>query len=136
MTIIFFVFAFCQYTSEGMEFNPSKCQVVQVTSSKNLINTAYTLHVTTIVNVYVSSLKWFMALWQYHSPIILNNLIEYLGTVTQRHFGNYIHLRTTINTPFFPLAIFQWNALPETVACLPDLESFKVEVSKLQHTRP
>ena len=27
-----------------MEFNPSKCQVVQVTSSKNLINTAYTLH--------------------------------------------------------------------------------------------
>ena len=27
-----------------MEFNPSKCQVVQVTSSKNPINTAYTLH--------------------------------------------------------------------------------------------
>ena len=27
-----------------MEFDPSKCQVVQVTSSKNLINTAYTLH--------------------------------------------------------------------------------------------
>ena len=37
---------------------------------------------------------------------------------------------------FFPLAIVMWNALPETVACLPDLESFKVAVSKLQHTRP
>ena len=29
----------------------------------------------------------------------------------------------------FPLAIVQWNALPETVACLPDLDSFKVAVS-------
>ena len=37
---------------------------------------------------------------------------------------------------FFPLAIVEWNALPETVACLPDIESFKVAVSKLQHTRP
>ena len=37
---------------------------------------------------------------------------------------------------FFPLAIVQWNSFPETVACLPDLESFKVAVSKLQHTRP
>ena len=37
---------------------------------------------------------------------------------------------------FFPLAIAQWNALPETVACLPDLDSFKVSVSKLQHSRP
>ena len=38
--------------------------------------------------------------------------------------------------PLFPLAIVQWNALHETVACLPNLESFKVAVSKLQHTRP
>ena len=37
---------------------------------------------------------------------------------------------------FFPLAIVQWNALPETVACLPNIDSFKVAVSKLQHTRP
>ena len=31
-----------------MEFNPSKCQVVQVTFSKNFINTAYTLHGQTL----------------------------------------------------------------------------------------
>lgn len=37
---------------------------------------------------------------------------------------------------FFPLAIVQWNALPETAVCSPDLESFKVAVSELQHTRP
>ena len=37
---------------------------------------------------------------------------------------------------FFPLAIEQWNALPESVACSHDLDSFKVAVSKLQHSRP
>ena len=30
----------------------------------------------------------------------------------------------------------QWNALPENVACLHDLDSFKVAVSKLQDSRP
>ena len=38
--------------------------------------------------------------------------------------------------PFFPLAIVQWNALPETAVCSPDLESFKIAVSGLQHSRP
>ena len=28
----------------GMEFNPSKCQMVQVTTARNFINTVYTLH--------------------------------------------------------------------------------------------
>ena len=37
---------------------------------------------------------------------------------------------------FFLLAIVQWNALPETVACLPNIDSFTVAVGKLQHTRP
>ena len=35
---------------------------------------------------------------------------------------------------FFPLAIVQWNALPEAVVSLQDLDSFKVAVSKLQHS--
>ena len=30
----------------------------------------------------------------------------------------------------------QWNALPESVVSLQDLEAFKVTVSKLQHSRP
>ena len=37
---------------------------------------------------------------------------------------------------FFPLAIVQWNALPEAVVSLQDLDSFKVAVSQLQHSRP
>ena len=37
---------------------------------------------------------------------------------------------------FFPLAIVQWNALPEPVVSLQDLEAFKVAVSKLQHSKP
>ena len=37
---------------------------------------------------------------------------------------------------FFPLAVVQWNALPETVASLPNLEAFKVAVSGLQYSRP
>ena len=55
------------------------------------------------------------------------------------HSMTFRQLHTTKNYykySFFPLAIVQWNALPETVACLPDLDSFKVSVSKLQHSRP
>ena len=37
---------------------------------------------------------------------------------------------------FFPLAIVQWNALPESVVSLQDLEAFKVAESKLQHSKP
>ena len=37
---------------------------------------------------------------------------------------------------FFPLAIVQWNALPQSVACLQSLEVFKTTVCKLQHSRP
>ena len=37
---------------------------------------------------------------------------------------------------FFPLAIVQWNALPQSVACLQNLEVFKTTVCKLQHSRP
>ena len=37
---------------------------------------------------------------------------------------------------FFPLAIVQWKALPQSVACLQNLEVFKTTVCKLQHSRP
>ena len=37
---------------------------------------------------------------------------------------------------FFPLAIVQWNSLPESVACLQSLDAFKAAVCKLQHSRP
>ena len=37
---------------------------------------------------------------------------------------------------FFPLAIVQWNALPQSVASSQSLEVFKTAVCKLQHSRP
>ena len=37
---------------------------------------------------------------------------------------------------FFPLAILQWNSLPESVATLQSLDAFKAAVCKLQHSRP
>ena len=46
---------------------------------------------------------------------------------THRNFYKY---------SFFPLAIVQWNALPESVVCLPTLDAFKEEVGKLHHSRP
>ena len=46
---------------------------------------------------------------------------------THRNFYKY---------SFFPLAIVQWNALPESVVCLPTLDAFKEEVGKLHHSHP
>ena len=37
---------------------------------------------------------------------------------------------------FYPLAIVQWNALPESVVCLQSLDAFKAAICKLQHSRP
>ena len=62
-----------------------------------------------------------------------NRISRYCHTMTFRQLHTS---KDYYKHSFFPLAIVQWNALPETVACLPDLESFKVAVSKLQHTRP
>ena len=46
---------------------------------------------------------------------------------THRNFYKY---------SFFPLAIVQWNALPELVVSLSTLDAFKEEVGKLHHSRP
>ena len=37
---------------------------------------------------------------------------------------------------FFPLAIVQWNALPEYVVVSPGPESFKTTIGELQHPKP
>ena len=55
------------------------------------------------------------------------------------HSMTFRQIQTTRNYykySFFPLAIVQWNALPEPVANLQDLESFKLAVCKQQHSRP
>ena len=37
---------------------------------------------------------------------------------------------------FFPLAVVQWNALPESAVSSPSLDIFKIEIGKLQHVKP
>ena len=37
---------------------------------------------------------------------------------------------------FFPLAIVQWNRLPPSIALLPDIDSFRLAVSSLTHSKP
>lgn len=37
---------------------------------------------------------------------------------------------------FFPLAIVQWNRLPASMAMLPDLDSFRLAVSRLTYSMP
>ena len=37
---------------------------------------------------------------------------------------------------FFPLAIVQWNALPESVVISSSLDSFKADIGELQHPKP
>ncbi len=37
---------------------------------------------------------------------------------------------------FFPLAVVQWNALPQEVATLQDLDQFKSQVGNLHHSKP
>ena len=37
---------------------------------------------------------------------------------------------------FFPLAIVQWNRLPPSIALLPDIDSFRLAVISLTHSKP
>ena len=48
-----------------------------------------------------------------------NRISRYCHSMTFRQ----LHTSTSYYKYSFPLAIVQWNALPETVACLPDLDS-------------
>ena len=84
---------------------------------------------------FASSTRWSMELWQYPSKITSSphRVSRYCHSMTFRQ----IHTnRNYYKYSFFPLAIVQWNALPESVASLQDLEAFKVAVSKLQHSKP
>ena len=61
-----------------------------------------------------------------------NRVSRYCHSMTVRQ----LHTSTNYyKYSFFPLAIVQWNALPEAVVSLQDLDSFKVAVSKQQHSR-
>lgn len=70
-------------------------------------------------------------------------LPEYIQLLNSRsrscHSLTYRQIQTSHNFykySFYPLAIVQWNALPQNVACLPTLDSFKAAVGRLQHSRP
>ena len=62
-----------------------------------------------------------------------NRIFRYCHSMT---FRQVYTSRDYYKYSFFPLAIVQWNSLPEAVACLQNLEAFKAAVCKLQHSRP
>ena len=62
-----------------------------------------------------------------------NRISRYCHSMT---FRQVYTSRDYYKYSFFPLAIVQWNSLPEAVACLQNLEAFKAAVYKLQHSRP
>ena len=72
-------------------------------------------------------------------------LLDYINHSNTCRISRYCHSMTfrQVSTStdcykfsFFPLAIVQWNSLPESVACLQSLDAFKAAVCKLQHSRP
>lgn len=52
-------------------------------------------------------------------------------TCCQIHIGKYSYKYS-----FFPLAIAQWNTLPENFVTSPSLDLFKAVVGELQHPKP
>ena len=55
------------------------------------------------------------------------------------HSRPFCQLQTTedyYKYSFFPLAIIQWNVLPEEVVGSPSLDILKAAVGKLQHSKP
>ena len=79
---------------------------------------------------------------------IVNNMVavslpDYIQpnprTSRRGHSRSFCQLHTGKNYykySFFPLAIVQWNALPEDVVSSPNLDIFKAAVGKLQHSKP
>ena len=70
----------------------------------------------------------------------LPDYIQYSNRISRyRHSMTFRQVSTSrdyYKYSFFPLAIVQWNALPQSIACLQSLEAFKTAVCKLQHSRP
>ena len=62
-----------------------------------------------------------------------NRISRYCHSMT---FGQVSTSTDYYKYSFFPLAIVQWNALPQSVACSQSLDVFKTAVCKLQHSCP
>ena len=69
---------------------------------------------------------------------------DYIQQQPNTHVSSYCHsmafrqvhiLKNFYKYSFIPLAIVQWNALPESVVFLPILVEFKEEIGKLPHSR-
>ena len=71
-------------------------------------------------------------------PLLLKELRDEIAPIIKVIFDKSLQTGTlpTEWLTFYPLAIFQWNALPESVVCLQSLDAFKAAICKLQHSRP
>ena len=70
----------------------------------------------------------------------LPDYIQYSNRISRHcHSMTFRQVSTSLDYykySFFPLATVQWNALPQSIACLQSHEAFKTAVCKLQHFRP
>ena len=93
-----------------MEFNPSKCQVVQVTTSRKAINTAYTLH-GQILEL-VTSARYLMV--DISSGLSWNSHNNYSTTIFRSNFAQIVQ----ISVEKYKFSIFAY-------------EFFKVKLKKM-----
>ena len=136
----------------NMDSNPSKCQVIRVTSSRTPLQTQYILHGQVLeavrsaryLGVDISNnLKWNTVFYKIVNGLVAVPLPDYIQPT--HRISRFCHSMTfrQIHTgkdyykcSFFPLAVVQWNALPANVVVSPSLEVFKAPVGELQHPKP
>ena len=70
-------------------------------------------------------------LLDYIQPAHRVQIFQLCTVFRQIHTGN-----DSYKYPFFPLAIVQWNTLPENVVASPSLEIFMAAVGELQNPKP
>ena len=82
---------------------------------------------------YVCFIRLCMVLLQYH----YHHMLCILRCLQHPLAFRQIHtVADYYKYSFFPLAIVQWNRLPPSIALLPDIDSFRLAVSSLTHSKP
>ena len=77
--------------------------------------------------------RWFFAVsvpTYFERPIGLSRHMHPLSFRQVHAITDYI------GTRFFPMTVVLWNRLPSGIFLLKDLDSFQLEVSKINHQRP
>ena len=69
--------------------------------------------------------------YHYHNVLFTRHLTSHPLALRQTHTDADYYKYS-----FFPLAIFEWKRLPPSIALLPNIDSFRLAVSSLSHSKP